>query len=72
MPGRQILKGMEIADELKTRPAHAEGHLSLGELYAGSSQKEKALEHLTKAETMFQEMGMDYWLAETRKVLAGL
>jgi hypothetical protein len=39
-------------------------------LYANADQKEKALETLKKAETMFQEMSMDYWLAETRKVLA--
>jgi hypothetical protein len=35
-------------------------------------QKEKALENLKKAETMFQEMGMDYWLAVTREASAGL
>jgi class 3 adenylate cyclase/tetratricopeptide (TPR) repeat protein len=67
-----ILQGMKIADELKMRPTYAEGLLFLGELYAHSGQKEKALESLTKAETMFQEMGMDYWLAETRKISAAL
>ncbi|MGD0663634.1 MAG: AAA family ATPase, partial [Syntrophorhabdales bacterium] len=67
-----MLQGMKIADELKTKPYCAQGHLFLGELYAHEGQKEKALENLTKAETMFQEMGMDYWLAEARKVLAGL
>jgi tetratricopeptide (TPR) repeat protein len=67
-----ILQGMKIADELKTKPAYAQGHLFLGELYARAGQKGKALENLTKAETMFQEMGMDYWLDETRKVAAEL
>jgi tetratricopeptide (TPR) repeat protein len=67
-----IFQGMKIADELKAKPTYAQGHLFLGELYAHGNQKEKALEHLTKAETMFLEMGMDYWLAETRKVLARL
>jgi class 3 adenylate cyclase/tetratricopeptide (TPR) repeat protein len=67
-----ILQGMKFADELKTKPIHAQNHLFLGELYAHEGQKEKALENLTKAETMFLEMGMDYWLDETRKVLAGL
>ena len=67
-----ILQGMKIADELKAKPAYAQGHLFLGELYAHVGQKEKALENLTKAETMFQEMGMDYWLAEAHKVSAGL
>ncbi len=46
--------------------------LFLGELYAHGGQKEKALENLKKAETMFLEMGMDYWLDETREVSAGL
>ncbi|MGA2106941.1 MAG: NAD(P)H-dependent oxidoreductase subunit E [Syntrophorhabdales bacterium] len=67
-----ILHGMKIADEMRLKPFYARGHLSLGELYAHSGQKEKALESLTKAETMFQEMKMDYWLAETRKVSAEL
>ncbi|MGA2106921.1 MAG: hypothetical protein ABSH25_04685 [Syntrophorhabdales bacterium] len=67
-----ILQGMKIADELKAKPTYAKGHLFLGELYDHSGQKEKALENLTKAETMFQEMGMDYWLAVAREVSAGL
>jgi class 3 adenylate cyclase/tetratricopeptide (TPR) repeat protein len=67
-----ILQGMKIADELKIKPFYSQGHLFLGELYAHAGQKEKALENLKKAETMFQEMGMDYWLDETRDVSAGL
>ena len=67
-----IVQGMSLAEEMKTRPFSAQGHLFLGELYARVGQKGKALESLTKAETMFQEMGMDYWLAETRKISAGL
>jgi predicted ATPase len=51
---------------------YARGCLSLGEVYDKAGQKEKAMENLKKAETMFQEMGMNYWLATTRKVLAGL
>lgn len=51
---------------------YARGCSSLGEVYDKAGQKEKAMENLKKAETMFQEMGMNYWLATTRKVLAGL
>ena len=36
------------------------------------ADREEALEHLKKAEAMFQDMGMDYWLGKTRKVLATL
>ena len=64
-----ILKGMKILDELKMKPSYAGGYLALAELYAHASQKEKALENLKKAETMYQEMGMDYWLDMTRKVM---
>jgi len=64
-----ILKGMKILDELGTKPFYAQGHLFLGELYASAGQKEKALETLKKAQVMFQEIGMDYWLARTRKLL---
>ena len=67
-----ILRGMKICDELEMKPFYAQGHLFLGELYAHADQKEKALENLKKAETMFQEMGMDYWLARTRRISAGL
>jgi tetratricopeptide (TPR) repeat protein len=64
-----ILKGMKILDELETKPAYAQGYINLGELYADAGQKEKALENLKKAERMFQEMGMDYWFARTKKLL---
>ena len=67
-----ILQGMKILDGLRVKPSYARGYLALGELYANAGQKEKALENLRKAETMFQEMGMDYWLTRTRKVLAEL
>ena len=64
-----ILKGMKILEELETKPAYAGGYLNRGELYADAGQKEKALENLKKAEAMYQEMGMDYWLARTKKLL---
>ena len=67
-----ILHGMKILDELKMKPWYALGYFYLGELYVNAGQKEKALENLKKAEAMFQKMGMDYWLAETGKVLAEL
>ena len=48
------------------------GYLFLVELYTDAGQREKALENLKKAKGMFQEMGMDYWLAKTREVLGKL
>jgi hypothetical protein len=63
---------MKIFDELNQKPAYASGCLALGELYAGVGQKERALENLKKAETMFREMGTDYWLVRTKKLLESL
>jgi len=67
-----VLKGIEISKTLKLRPFYSMGYLKLGELYADSGQREKALENLKKAERMFKEMGMDYWLAKTDEVLKRL
>jgi len=50
----------------------SQGYLYLGELYANTNQKEKALENLEKAEGMFQDMGMDYWLGKTYAVYTDL
>jgi tetratricopeptide (TPR) repeat protein len=69
---KYVFQGMKITDGLKLKPYHAQGHLFLAELYIHGAQKEKAMENLKKAETMFREMGMDYWLDETRKVSAEL
>jgi G-protein signaling modulator 2 len=64
-----ILKGISILDELKLKTSASLGHFFLGELYADKGQKDKALESLEKAESMMQEMSMDYWLRRTQEVL---
>jgi tetratricopeptide (TPR) repeat protein len=67
-----MLEGVSMFDELQIRPRYAVGLLRIGELYADAGRKEEALENLKKAEGMFQEMGMDYWLDKTQEVLAAL
>jgi len=57
---------------LKIKTFYNQGYLFLGELYADIGQKDLALENLKKAESMFQEMGMDYWLRKTQEVLERL
>ena len=64
-----IRKGIEIIEPLKLQPFYADGYLALGEINADRGQKEEALGYLKKAESMFEEMGMDYWLAKTREIL---
>jgi tetratricopeptide (TPR) repeat protein len=67
-----ILTGIKILKELKLKPLYAQGYHFIGELYASTGQKDKALEALKKTEKLFQEMGMDYWLVRTQEVLAKL
>jgi tetratricopeptide (TPR) repeat protein len=67
-----IFQGLEILRDMKRKPHYAQGYLFLGEFYLDAGEKEKAAEHLKKAEGMFLEMGMDYWLDRTRKLLERL
>jgi len=64
-----ILKGIEICKELRIKANYSLGHLYLGELYLNAGKKEKAIDNLKKAEEMFREMGMDYWLGKAQEVL---
>ncbi len=67
-----FLKGIGIGKELKIKAHYSLGYLYLGELYQNAGEKEKAIDNLKKAEGMFQEMGMDYWLGKTQEVLGRL
>ncbi len=67
-----IVEGIEILDDLRLRPRSGQGHLHLGELYAENHQREKALQSVKQARDMFREMGMEYWLTRTTKVLESL
>ena len=60
-----IKRALMILDEYRLRPLFANGTFTLGEIYAHSGHKEKALQNLKKAEAMFKEMEM--WAAESRK-----
>jgi tetratricopeptide (TPR) repeat protein len=67
-----ILNGIKILAHHKLKPYESMGYLHLGELYAESGRKEEALQNLKKAEGMFQDMGMDYWLGKAQEALARL
>jgi tetratricopeptide (TPR) repeat protein len=67
-----LFKGLEILRELKMEASYSRGHLFLGEFYLDVGEKKRAMENLKKAEGMFQEMGMDYWLTKTQEVLGRL
>jgi tetratricopeptide (TPR) repeat protein len=65
-------QGMKDLENFKKRPLLALGYLYKGELYQDSKEPAKAIENLKIAETMFQEMGMDFWLNRTQNMLAEL
>jgi tetratricopeptide (TPR) repeat protein len=67
-----ILRGIKTCDELKIKPKTAVGHFHLGELSASSGRTGEAMEHLQRAEVMFRQMGMGYWLSKTQQALAKL
>jgi len=67
-----IEKGMEILQDLKATALYSPGYLYLGELYLNAGETEKATKNLEKAENMFKEMRMGYWLDKTQEVEKGL
>jgi class 3 adenylate cyclase len=67
-----ILKGIKVLDKLRLRPIRSMGHLHLGLVYLDADRREEALTNLKKAEFMFQEMGMDRWLARVQELLKSL
>jgi class 3 adenylate cyclase/tetratricopeptide (TPR) repeat protein len=69
---QHVLQGISLLEERGIRSQAGWGYLWLGEVYAESGRKEETLENLKKAETMFQEMGMDYWLGKAQEALARL
>ena len=58
-------QAMTLADQLGMRPLVAHCHLGLGKLYHRTDRREQSREHLTKATTMYREMGMGYWLEQS-------
>ena len=67
-----ILRGIKMASELNIRPHLSQGYLYLGDLYNQIGRKDEALNTLRKAEGMFKEMEMDYFLNKTQETLTKL
>jgi class 3 adenylate cyclase/tetratricopeptide (TPR) repeat protein len=67
-----LKQGITVLDSLEMQSFSAQGYFFLGEHYVGRGWGEKGLNELKKAEGMFQEMGMNYWLDKTREALEGL
>ncbi len=67
-----VLRGINLLERLKIRPQVGIAHLCLADVYAAASEPEKAVQSLKKAEALFEEIGVDYWLAKTRGLLTML
>jgi len=67
-----ILQGIKILEEMMLKPLYASGYCYLGQFYANTGHRDKALENLEKSGRMFREMGMDYWDAKTKELLERL
>lgn len=70
-----IRLGISMFEDMKLLPSTAMGYLFLGELQAEVSQEEGALENLTKAESLFQELKQhdgSYWISRIHRVLESL
>jgi tetratricopeptide (TPR) repeat protein len=67
-----IHQGITLYEELGFRACYPVAYMILGAVYAESGRPEEAQEHLKKAEAMFQEMGMDYYLGRTREIMGKL
>jgi hypothetical protein len=57
---------------LKDKVYCSTGYLFFGDICLNSGHLEEALGNLKRAEGLFQEMGMDYWLGKTKEVLGRL
>ncbi len=68
----EILHGIKIQEQRGSSLWSSVGYFRLGELYGDAGQTHRALENLKKAEAMFRDMGMDYWLGKTEESLAKL
>jgi hypothetical protein len=57
---------------LKDKVYCSNGYLFFGDISLNSGHLEEALGNLKRAEDLFQEMEMDYWLRKTQEVLGRL
>ncbi len=71
--GKQYADSLALAEELGMRPLVAHCHFGLGKLYRRVGTRQQAREHLTRALTMYREMGMPFWLenAEAEVTILG-
>jgi tetratricopeptide (TPR) repeat protein len=63
--GAHYERALALATELGMLPLVGRCHLGLGQLYLAGKDEENARPHLARAATLFRDMGLQRWLAET-------
>ncbi|HEY3068382.1 MAG TPA: adenylate/guanylate cyclase domain-containing protein [Methylomirabilota bacterium] len=61
----QYERALALAFKLGMLPLVGRCHLGLGRLYLDAGDRENARPHLARAATLFRDMGLQRWLAET-------
>jgi class 3 adenylate cyclase/tetratricopeptide (TPR) repeat protein len=65
-------QALALAEPRGMRPLVAHCHLGLGKLYRCTGRRQEAQEHLTTATTLYRDMDMRFWLAQTEVELQAL
>jgi class 3 adenylate cyclase/tetratricopeptide (TPR) repeat protein len=65
---KQVLIGIDILNKLGMKPQIAQGYLVLGDIFHRGKDHKNAIENLARAEKMFKEMEMNFWLNQTQKL----
>jgi tetratricopeptide (TPR) repeat protein len=61
---RRYREALDLARQLGMRPLVAHCHLGLGKVSRRTGKRQEAEDHLAIATTMYQEMGMRFWLEQ--------
>ncbi len=67
-----ILEGIKILKELKLKTQYSMGYLALSELYMTKGESEKVLQNVKRADGLFRELEMNYWMGMTQQILGML
>jgi len=67
-----IRRGIGILEGLRVKPQVGIGHLRLAELLATLNKRDQASASFRKAETIFEKMDMNNWLAKSEAIEAAL
>src|SRR4029450_8258607 len=59
---RHYEAGLALARDIGMRPLIAHCHFGLGKLYSGGRERQRSIEQLATAATMYCDLGMSHWV----------